>query len=160
MFNRYRTSKGFFVSSTTISVFKWKGGALVSVNTVFMKHHILSAMLLTWVTWVYFPIPFSLFFFFSLGEEEGLVITCRKLGKLGIFPRACLSVPILVLIQTTCLSSRQKRLWYRLCMGQLSLPCLLFESTCSCILLVCPRHLHRIATSPGVGALSFSEVYD
>lgn len=156
MFNRYRTSKGFFVSSTTISVFKWKGGALVSIDTLFMKHHILSATLLTWVTWVYFPIPFSLFFFFFLGEEEGLVITCRKSGTLGIFPRACLSVPILVLIQTTCLSSRQKRLWYGLCMGQLSLPCLLFESTCSCILLVCPRHLHRIATSPGVGALSLS----
>ena len=107
-----------------------------------------------------FPHSFFSLFFFFLGEEEGLVITCRKSGTLGIFPRACLSVPILVLIQTTCLSSRQKRLWYGLCMGQLSLPCLLFESTCSCILLVCPRHLHRIATSPGVGALSLSEVYD
>lgn len=151
LFNRYWTSKGLFVSSKTIPVFKWKGGALVSITTVFMKHHILSAMLLTWVTWVYFPIPFSLFFF--LGEEEGLVITCRKSGTLGIFPRACLCVPILVLIQNSWLSSQQKRLWYHLCMGQLSLPCLLFELTSSCILLVYPRHLHRIATSPRVGAL-------
>lgn len=60
--------------------------------------HVLSAMLMTWVTWVYFPILFSLFF---PREEEGLVTTCRKSGTLGIFPTACLCVPTLVLIQTT-----------------------------------------------------------
>ena len=58
--------------------------------------HIL--VLMTWVTWVYFPILFSLF---SPGEEEGLVTTCRKSGTLGIFPTAGLCLPVRVLIQTT-----------------------------------------------------------
>ena len=61
------------------SVFTWKRWALVSVASVSEAPHVL--VLVTWVTWVYFPILFSLF---SPGEEEGLVTTCRKSGTLGI----------------------------------------------------------------------------
>ena len=52
---------------------------MVSVASVSEAPHVL--VLVTWVTWVYFPILFSLF---SPGEEEGLVTTCRKSGTLGI----------------------------------------------------------------------------
>ena len=89
LFNRYRTSKGLFVSSKTIPVFKWKGGALVSITTVFMKHHILSAMLLTWVTWVYFPIPFL--FFFPSERKKDLLLPAGSREHWGFFPE-CVSV--------------------------------------------------------------------
>lgn len=62
LFSRYRTSPGLSAPSETVSVFKWEGGALVSVHSASEAPHMLSAMLMTWVTWVYFPIPFSLFF--------------------------------------------------------------------------------------------------